>query len=77
MAFTLYRWMEDIDGLHCCLASLLVAKHQVNPVMQVMGHQRGLQSCSMHQHKPDHEITIYNSIMTSTWAVRIFYVYYH
>lgn len=29
--------VEDIESLHCLLASLLVAKDEVNPLMEVTG----------------------------------------
>lgn len=32
--------MKHIDSFHCCFASLLVAKDQVNPVVEVLGDQR-------------------------------------
>ena len=39
-----YSRVEYIDGLHCRLASLLVAKHQIHPGMEVVGHILTLKS---------------------------------
>ena len=39
--------MEDIDGLNSCLARLLVAKHQVNPLMEIPRHKITFQSLQL------------------------------
>ncbi len=35
--------MEDVECLNGCLSGLLVAKHQVNPRVEVLGHELTLQ----------------------------------
>ena len=39
-----YSWVEDIDGLDSCLASLLGAKHKIYPLVEILGHKVTLQS---------------------------------
>jgi len=43
--------MKYIDGLHSTLARLLVAKDQINPMMQIIAHQLRFQCLTMYQHK--------------------------
>lgn len=43
--------MEHIDGFNGIFASLLEAKDQIDPLMQVIAHQLRLQRLSMNEHK--------------------------
>lgn len=51
MDLSTYRRMKHIDGFNGIFSSLLEAKDQIDPLMQIIAHQLRFQRLSMNEHK--------------------------